>query len=215
MLDTRQYRSKQACAATTQGDCLKTANDPARTILGGVQEEWLFKNLTSSTGTWTVLGQQVPTFARNNSGTNPDAPFSMDKWDGYTAARQRLYQRLADAKTPNPIALSGDVHTHWCADLKMDYASHKSATVGVEFTNSSVTSGGDGSEVQANWERLHADNPHLTYHSNKRGYIACTATPKTMQADFRVIERITVAGGTARTAGTRVVEAGRSGSHTS
>jgi len=215
VLDTRQYRSKQACATTTQPDCLKTATDPARTILGGVQEEWLFKNLAASTGIWTVLGQQVPTFARNNSGTNPAAPFSMDKWDGYTASRQRLYQRLADAKTPNPIVLSGDVHTHWCADLKMDYASPKSPTVGVEFTNSSVTSGGDGSDTQPNWERLHADNPHLTYHSNKRGYIACTATPKVMQADFRVIERITVAGGAARTAATRVVEAGRPGSHTS
>ena len=82
----------------------------------------------------------------------------------------------------------------------------------MEFTNTSATSGGDGSDVQANWERLHADNPHLTYHSNKRGYIACTATPKTMQADFRVIDRVTVAGAPAHTAATRVVQAGQPGS---
>ncbi|MFA5907191.1 MAG: alkaline phosphatase D family protein [Vicinamibacterales bacterium] len=56
------------------------------------------------------------------------------------------------------------------------------------------------------------DNPHLTYHSNKRGYIACTATPKTMQADFRVIDKVTIRGGAARTAATRVVQAGTPGS---
>ena len=211
VLDTRQYRSKQACAAST-ALCQNAALDPARTILGAAQEQWLFKNLAETAATWTVLGQQVPTFARDNAGTNPEARFSMDKWDGYAGGRQRLYQRLAEARTPNPIVLSGDVHTHWCADLKMDFANPKSATVGVEFTNTSATSGGDGSDVQANWERLHADNPHLTYHSNKRGYIACTATPKTMQADFRVIDRVTVAGAPAHTAATRVVQAGQPGS---
>ncbi len=212
VLDTRQYRSKQACNASAQAACMTTALDPSRTILGVAQEKWLFDNLASSAGTWTVLGQQVPTFARDNGGTNPAARFSMDKWDGYVGGRQRLYQRLKDTKTPNPIVLSGDVHTHWCADLKMDYASPKSETVGVEFTNTSVTSGGDGSDAQPNWERLHADNPHLTYHSNKRGYIACTATPQTMQADFRVIDKVTIRGDAARTAATRVVQAGKAGS---
>lgn len=212
VLDTRQYRSKQACAASTQPACLTAMADPARTMLGAAQEQWLFKNLAAPTGTWTVLGQQVPTFARDNAGTNPEARFSIDKWDGYAAGRQRLYQRLSEARTPNPIVLSGDVHTHWCADLKMDFANPKSETVGVEFTNTSVTSGGNGSETQPNWDRLHADNPHLTYHSNKRGYIACTATAKAMQADFRVVDSVTVTGSPVRTAATRVVQAGRPGS---
>ncbi|MGE3492356.1 MAG: alkaline phosphatase [Vicinamibacterales bacterium] len=212
VLDTRQYRSKQACNSSSQPACAATANDPSRTILGAAQEKWLFDNLQSASGTWTVLGQQVPTFARDNRGSNPEARFSMDKWDGYAAGRQRLYQRLKDTRAANPILLSGDVHTHWCADLKMNFADPKSETIGVEFTNTSVTSGGDGSDAQPNWERLHADNPHLTYHSNKRGYIACTATPSAMQADFRVIDKVSVRGAAVRTAATRVVEAGKAGS---
>jgi len=215
VLDTRQYRSKQACNLSAQAACTTAAQDPSRTILGAAQEKWLFDNLAAGSGTWTVLGQQVPTFARDNRGTTPETRFSMDKWDGYVAGRQRLFQRLKDTKAANPIVLSGDVHTHWCADLKMDFGNDKSETVGVEFTNTSVTSGGDGSDVQPTWERLRADNPHLTYHSNKRGYIACTATPKTMQADFRVMDRVTVRGETARTAATRVVESGRPGSQVS
>ena len=45
----------------------------------------------------------------------------MDKWDGYVAARQRLYARLQETKAPNPIVLSGDVHQHYGADLKIDF----------------------------------------------------------------------------------------------
>ena len=68
-----------------------------------------------------MIGQQVPTFARDAAGANPQARFSMDKWDGYTAARDRLYARLKETKAPNPIVLSGDVHMHYGADLKMDF----------------------------------------------------------------------------------------------
>jgi alkaline phosphatase D len=82
----------------------------------------------------------------------------------------------------------------------------------VEFTNSSVTSGGDGTDVQPTWEAMRRDNPHITYHSNKRGYIACTATPSTMRADFRIVDRVTVANQPAHTARTMIVEAGRAGS---
>ena len=73
----------------------------------------------------------------------------MDKWDGYAAARERLYARLQETKAPNPIVLSGDVHVHYGADLKLDFANPQSATVGVEFTNTSITSGGDGGDVAA------------------------------------------------------------------
>ena len=109
--------------------------------------------------------------------------------------------------------LSGDVHVHYGADLKMDFANPQSDTVGVEFTNTSVTSGGDGAEVAGRLgAACAADNPHIKYHSARRGYIACTATPKTMRADFKVLDKVTVRGEAIRTAGTRVVQAGQPGS---
>ena len=206
VLDTRQYRSPQACGGGTQARCSAEA-DPARTIVGTEQEKWLFANLATARARWTVLGQQVPTFARDNAGR-----FAMDKWDGYTASRQRLYTRLRDTKAPNPIVLSGDVHTHWGADLKLDFANPKSETVGAEFTNTSITSGGDGTDVQANWSQLGANNPHITYHSAKRGYIACTASQSAMRADFRILDKVTTPGMPVRTGGSLLVQAGRPGS---
>lgn len=211
VLDTRQFRSNQVCGGGGATGCT-AASDPARTILGADQERWLFEQLTNGGATWTVIGQQVPTFARDASRANPAGAFSMDKWDGYAVSRQRLYQRLKDTKAPNPIVLSGDVHVHYGADLKLDFREPRSETVGVEFTNSAVTSGSDGADVGATWEQIRLDNPHIKYHSARRGYVACTATPQTMRADFKVLERVTVPDMPARVGGSLVVEAGRPGS---
>jgi alkaline phosphatase D len=213
VLDTRQYRSKQACGGGSKPACAE-AIDPGRTMLGAEQEKWLFENLASTRATWTMLGQQVPTFARDAQKINPAARFPMDKWDGYVAARNRLYARLKETKAPNPVVLSGDVHQHYGGDLKLDFTRPDSETVGVEFTNTAITSGGDGADVSATWEQIKSDNPHIKYHSGLRGYIACTATPSAMRADFKVLDRVTVRDQPARTGGSLVVEAGRRGAST-
>jgi alkaline phosphatase D len=180
-------------------------------MLGSVQERWLFDQLPTVRAKWTVLGQQVPTFARDSAAASPQARFSMDKWDGYTAARDRLYARLKETKAPNPIVLSGDVHTHYGADLKLDYRNPRSETIGVEFTNTSITSGSDGADVSATWEQIRGDNPHIKYHSARRGYVACTATPASMRADFKILDRVTTPDQPIKLGGSLVVEAGRPG----
>jgi alkaline phosphatase D len=137
--------------------------------------------------------------------------YSMDKWDGYAVSRDRIFNRLLEANTPNPIVLSGDVHVHYGADLKTDFSRPESAIVATEFTNSAVTSGGDGANVSGAWERQRTNGPHLKYHSARRGYIACTATPKTMRADFKILEKVTVPDLAATIGGSLVVEAGKKG----
>jgi alkaline phosphatase D len=83
--------------------------------------------------------------------------------------------------------------------------------IGAEFTNTSLTSGGDGADVSANWDQVRRVNPHLKYHSARRGYIACTATDRSMRADFKVLDRVTVPDQPIRVGGSFVVEAGRPG----
>ena len=213
VLDTRQWRSDQACGDGSHTDCAE-ALDPSRSILGVEQEKWLFENLAAIRARWTVLGQQVPTFRNDRHAVFPDGALSMDKWDGYVPSRQRLYARLAETRAPNPIVLSGDVHVHFGADLNMDFMNPRSATVGVEFTNTSITSGADGTDVGPGWDQVKADNPHIKFHSARRGYIACTATNATMRADFKILDRVTVPNRPATVAGSLVVEAGRPGGTT-
>jgi alkaline phosphatase D len=213
VLDTRQWRSDQPCGDGVHTDCAG-ALAASQTMMGPEQERWLFDNLANAKAKWTVIGQQVYSFAYDRKGFDPDGRFSMDKWDGYVAARQRLYSRLVETKAPNPIVLSGDVHQHYGADLKMDFTNPRSPVIGVEFTNSSVTTTGDGSEVGPAWEVTRGDNPHVKYHSNRRGYIACTATADAMRADFKVLDKVTVPDLPARIGGSLVVAAGRPGGQT-
>ena len=213
VLDTRQWRSDQACGDGSHTDCAE-ALDPNRTMMGAEQETWLFDTLATARAKWTVIGQQVPTYPRDAAKIDPDGRFSMDKWDGYVAARRRLYARLQETKAPNPIVLSGDVHQHYAADLKLDFTNPRSATVGVEFTNSAITSTGDGSEIAPGWNEIKGDNPHIKYHSARRGYVACTGTAASMRADFKILDKVTVPDLPIRTGGSVVVEAGRAGSST-
>ena len=210
VLDTRQFRSDQACGGGTVTGCAAAA-DPARTMLGTEQERWLFEQLANVRATWTVVAQQVPMFARDASAANPQAQYSMDKWDGYTADRDRVFARLKETNAPNPIVLSGDVHMHYGSDLKLDFRNPRSQTIGTEFTNTSITSGSDGTDVASIWEQIRGDNPHIKYHSARRGYIACTATPATIRADFKILDRVTVPDLPIKTGGSVVVEAGRPG----
>jgi alkaline phosphatase D len=211
LLDTRQYRSDQACGDGYQRRCAESL-EPARTMLGLEQERWLGEALASVRATWTVIGQQVCTFPIDGRGVRPDTPFEMDTWDGYTPARGRLYEQLRQTRAPNPIVMSGDIHAHYAADLHAIPDDPRSPIVGVELTNTSISSNGDGSDVDPTWERMRPDNPHITFHSNRRGYIRCTATPTLFTADFRTLDRVSVPEAPVRTAASVVVEAGKPGS---
>ena len=71
-----------------------------------------------------------------------------------------------------------------------------------------MSSSGDGADVSANWEQIRRDNPHIKYHSARRGYVACTATPKSMRAEFKVLDKVSVPDAPARVGGALVVDAG-------
>ena len=90
----------------------------------------------------------------------------------------------------------------------MNYADPRSETIGVELTNSSISASGDGTDVAVDWETTRADNPHIKYHGNRRGYIACTVTPGQMRAEFRSLERVTQPDAPVKSSPAFVVEAG-------
>ena len=210
LLDTRQWRSDQPCGDGSRTGCAGI-DDPKATMMGDVQEAWLLANLKDAKSRWTVLSQQVPMYMRDNIKAAPQGQFSMDKWDAYTVPRQRLFNQLRDTKAPNPVMLSGDLHIGFASDLKMDFRDQKSETVGVEFTGTSITSAGDGSELSPNWETLKADNPHIKFNTNRRGWLSVTATQSEMRGDFMAIEKVTEKNLPAKRAGSIVVAAGKTG----
>jgi alkaline phosphatase D len=213
VLDTRQYRSHQACGDGFRSNC-KQADEPSRTMLGEGQERWLAEQLRSRQGTWQVLAQQVM-FSRFDWRSFPwlNAPDveirRMDTWDGASAGRDRVLAMLRDARAPNPVVLTGDIHMGMAFEIKEDWGAPKSRCLGVEFLATSISSNGDGSPTVANANAVHAHNPHLKFIGNERGYTRHTVTADRWQADYRVIEKVSVPGATTSTRKSFVVEAGR------
>ncbi|NIK56420.1 alkaline phosphatase D family protein [Kribbella shirazensis] len=207
VLDTRRFRTDQLeqCAQ----DC-DARWDPERTMLGAQQEKWLLDGLGRSSARWNVLGNQVFAFeADHDAGTSER--YGMDPWDGYAAARQRLFDGVIERKVDNFVMITGDAHRSVAADLKQNFADPNSRTVGAEFLGTSVSSGGNGVDTDSLGVTWLAENPHMRFHNSQRGYQRCVVTPTEWRTDYRVVPQVTVADGSVITRASVTVEAGRPG----
>lgn len=179
--------------------------DPARTMMGAAQEQWLADGLARSTaaGTrWQILAQQVimgTTLMPRDYGAwfKPDArpgdgdkeklelavklgalgiPTSMDRWDGYPAARGRVLAS-AIAAGADLVVLSGDSHNAWAFELE-----HDGERAGVEFAGHSVSSlgmdkryFGDPLAIARSYLET---NPNLKWcDTSRRGYMVLDIAP--------------------------------------
>ncbi|TRD11249.1 alkaline phosphatase [Erythrobacter insulae] len=186
-------------------------SDPKRQLMGAAQEEWLADGLKSSKmrgATWQVLVQQVligklsspadllellgdgvPPFIRarlmaSAMASKAGLPLNMDAWDGYPAARDRVFES-ALAADANLLVLAGDTHNGWAFDL-----GHAGEKVGVELGVCSVSSPGFETYlpvapdtmadlvVRANDELKWAD-------TSQRGYMAVELTPSRATTEYR------------------------------
>jgi alkaline phosphatase D len=201
MLDTRQYRTDQAC-----GDGLQLCPErlaPERTMLGAQQEEWLFDGFRESSARWDVLGQQV-FFSQYDYIPGDVDKFLLDAWDGYVADRDRVVARFADVR--NPVVLTGDVHAAWGAEVKQRWDDPSSPTLATELVTTSITAGGDGSEEYAETSSWLRENPHVRYFNNRRGYTLTRFTPDELRTDFRGLDHVTRPGSPVRTKASFAVE---------
>ncbi len=116
--------------------------DPAHTLLGATQEAWLAGALKTSVKArkpWQVVAQQIvmgsiamggdviagmpdttSNFIKDRllidvEAGKVDLPLNMDSWDGYPAARDRLFKASLNADA-NLVVLSGDSHNAWAFD---------------------------------------------------------------------------------------------------
>jgi alkaline phosphatase D len=211
VLDTRLFRSPQACPGGPRivANCTE-ALERNRTMLGEKQERWLYDGFRSTQARWNLLAQQVMV-ARSDRNPDPDvfAP-SLDKWDGAVAARDRLFAAVENAKLRNLVVVDGDVHQNWAGELKKNFADEKSATLGVEFVATSVTSLGDGYDINNNYKAILQQDPHMKFFNAQRGYVRHVVTPGRWQADFQVLDKVSVPDGRLSTRKSFVVESGKS-----
>jgi alkaline phosphatase D len=201
MLDTRVHGRDQQSRARSAGPEVgypandPVANDPARSLLGFDQEEWLTENLSRSRAddvTWRLLGQQV--LMAQLSLTRGQSLLNFDVWDGYAAARRRLFDAVRDRQIDNLVVLTGDIHSSWANELTenpWDPAAYDPATgrgvLGVEFATPAVSSPGVSDPVVASQraERYRRMSPHMKYvELHKRGYVLLDIDRVRVQGEF-------------------------------
>lgn len=190
--------------------------DPARTMLGSEQEAWLNTAMKSSSAngkTWTVLANQVimarvklpdlPTVLTPEQIAAQDhpyvqrmigfsilgLPFNLDAWDGFPAARDRLYAS-AKAASARLVTLTGDTHEAW-ANTLIDSSGEQR---GVELGTTSITSPGSGAYVKNvpdMGEKLASANAEVEWNrSTGHGYIVATFTNDDVLAEYREVSSI-------------------------
>jgi len=212
VLDTRQYRSDQPCNDGIHSPCEEVFN-PRSTMLGETQEAWLQQKLVSSSSQWNVLAQQVP-IARINyhrPESTEELLISMDKWAGCDAARRRLMKFFDESRITNPVVLTGDVHSNWVNDLRLDYDDVNAPTIGTEFVGTSISSAGDGPRIPKDSAHVLSRNPAVKFYNRERGYVRCEVTPQQWRSDYQVVEIVSQPNQPCVTRASYVVENGRPG----
>lgn len=136
----------------------------APTMLGTDQKQWLIDAVTSSQATWKIWGNQVQLWqmALDLSGF-PALPaqyrdlfyFTLDQWDGYRTERREILEALSGVR--NLVAVTGDIHAFFAAELHPDF-DDPGEPVGVEY----VTAGISSLSVQGITQATVASNPLLT-----------------------------------------------------
>jgi alkaline phosphatase D len=211
MLDTRQYRTDQPSGDGNK-PLMEGVFDPKATLLGDTQERWLMSGLLQSTAHWNILAQQVM-MARVDRKAGEESLFSMDQWSGYDVARRRLLRFIEERRVPNPIVLTGDIHSNWVNDLKVDFNYPEEPTVATEFVGTSIASSGNGTAEPKGLSEIYAENPFVRFHNAERGYVSCEVTAETWRSDYQVVEYVDRPGAPLLTRASFIVESGHPGAH--
>ena len=192
-------------------------NDPARTLLGETQQNWLtaaIKDSVKGGRRWQILAQQIvmgqlqlPTEVGNwvpadapevfrrrvqagIAAARAGLPFNFDSWGGFPVERERLLS-AAQMAGANVITLSGDSHNAWAQNLTAD-----GRAAGVEFATHSVTSPGfefltrgiDPKEVAG---AMMSTNAGLAYaDTSQRGYTSVMLGPDAAIGQFHFLKTI-------------------------
>ncbi|GIU66995.1 alkaline phosphatase D family protein [Candidatus Phycosocius spiralis] len=197
-------------------------NDPSREMLGANQQAWLAEVLKTSVAKgkrWQILGNQVimgrvtsPDFKAGLPKEVRDAiakvrpetlaffelsqfnvPFNLDAWDGYPAARERLYD-IAKQAGARLVVCTGDTHAAWANNL----FDAKGELRGVEFGGTSVTSpsladsfanfGITGSDLNT---LINQANEEVVWHDEtQRGYTMVTVTKDAVCGEFMAVDTV-------------------------
>jgi alkaline phosphatase D len=196
-------------------------SDPARSMLGASQREWLLDALRASKATWRLVA--TPSIFTRTWIEDPAEPLrtallklklmdedgegpDYDQWDGYPVERAALIDRFAQA--PNLVLLSADLHVSIAGEVQ----STVGETVAVEITAPSLTSqnldeklgvAARAPEIAASEEAFVSAHDHVHWcEMSGHGYVVVDVDPERVRAEWWHVDTVLE-----RTPGERLVAA--------
>jgi alkaline phosphatase D len=210
MLDDRQYRTDNPCGDGESLRCEAALGDDY-TMLGRRQERWVRDGFDDTRSRWHIVGQQLLLAELEHATIQPNWYWN-DAWDGYPMARRRLLDAVVDENVRNPVFFTGDWHSTFVNDLKLDFKDPAAPTVATEFVTPAITTGGDDTPYGPYYAPMVPFNPHIRYYEgDRRGYMKATVTRDQLRVDLRFVTHVEKPGGTGYTEQTFYVEDGRPG----
>ncbi len=175
-----------------------------KSILGNHQDAWLKNQLSASTSTWNLIGNQEMMGSWLSSKSKViklpgnGTYFDSGNWDGYAHDRKRLFDFIKDNTINNVVVLTGDAHMSFVIDLTTAPRNKKvynrktgEGAVGVEFLPTSISRGNmDESGIPKEFIPLFQSiskgwNPqHRFCQFSKHGYGTLDITKERCVAEF-------------------------------
>ncbi|WP_183030147.1 alkaline phosphatase D family protein [Altericroceibacterium spongiae] len=189
LLDTRQYRSPHPCPYEENYEAWAScpADDVARTMLGGRQEDWLARGYGMANARWNMIVQttQMTPYFWEQEGQQT---YRADRWDGYVAARERLYDLIRNRAPANPFLIGGDVHA-FMGSAVQNLAGEPVAS---ELVCGAISSSGGG---QDRYDRetgyYNGLNKRYFFDNRQNGYALCDVSPSHIATQLRAVENYT------------------------
>lgn len=207
LLDTRQYRSDQACG-DRWGVACEEINRRDAAVLGGAQEEWLLGRMRASDARWQALAQQIMMMDLDRT-PGEGRTENLDSWAGYREPRRRVLEAVREHGRGNVVVLTGDEHQNYAGELHIDGNAPGARSIATEFVSTSITSGGNGVDQRPDTLLIQQENPQLKWHNAQRGYVMCDVTRDLWTTEFKTLDNVREQGAQIRTRHRMAVEHGR------
>ena len=193
-LGQRSRRSTCSTRASTASDqiaqCTPGERTPPIGLLPGrarsrrarssapTQRDWLLEGLATAPGAGLErAGEPGRLRAAGRPRGGHRRRFSVDPWDGYVADRQRILDFLAKRARGNTVVITGDAH----AELRPQRAAESYSSIDGAADRDGVRRHVDqqrGRPDEADPRSADdADNPHILWQNNKRGYVRVELEP--------------------------------------
>lgn len=194
-------------------------DDPNRTMMGAVQEQWFARALAESKQRgqpWQLVTQQLVVgdqiapqgmtnllpadvspgsrawFASGEQMSALGLPWNLDAWGGYPAARARFLDACA-TNANNAVIVGGDSHNCWVNNLA---AASGGRLAAIELAGGSVASPGferslSNAQPGERERVMRSSNPHMAFCDlTHRGYATLKFTRSTCEAEWIAFDDI-------------------------